>query len=177
MMNHILQQKCLYCFTWSANQLLTLNIFSFSSDSFLLINPISFYSDPWIFCNLLHTSWLTCFQVSSHFLCFFGCCKCCLLWISRVMCNTRADENVRNNLYKNTFWWCKEWVRFWSYAALVNDLCLETFGSPSRNAAEKKKENENKKGNCKAISVTRKRKKEKNLLINRNVYLLYIRRK
>ena len=37
------------------------------------------------------TSWLACFRVSGHFLCFFGCCECWLEWISRVICHRRPE--------------------------------------------------------------------------------------
>ena len=72
----------IHCFFWTP---------SFFLQTSLLINSVSFCLDAWIFCHLLHTSWITCFRVSGHFLCFFGCCKCWLPWISRVMYQTRPE--------------------------------------------------------------------------------------
>ena len=54
LMKYVLQQQFLYCFTWSSNQSLILNIFSFLFlQNFLLINSISLCFDPWTFCRLL----------------------------------------------------------------------------------------------------------------------------
>ena len=48
LMANVLQQQFLYCFTWSSNQLLNLNILSFLFlQLFLLINSISTFSLFW----------------------------------------------------------------------------------------------------------------------------------
>ena len=55
--------------------------------TFLLINSISLSFE-------LESSvifWLTCLPVSGCFLCFFGCCECCLSWIRHAMCHPRRE--------------------------------------------------------------------------------------
>ena len=52
LMTYVLQQQFLYCFIWSPNQFLLLNIFSFLLSSDFFTYQLD-SSDPWILCHLL----------------------------------------------------------------------------------------------------------------------------
>ena len=93
---YVLQQQFLYCFTWSRNQFLILNIFSFHFlQTFLLINLISFCFDPYIFCHLLAVR-ITCFRgfggwFWKFFVLFWTLCMLVTVHISCVMCHTHRE--------------------------------------------------------------------------------------
>ena len=82
LMTHVLQQQFSYCFKWSNNQFLILNIFSFVflQTFFLLIKL-----------NLLAIYQLTSYRISGGwswlFLVLFRCCECWLPCISCIMCH------------------------------------------------------------------------------------------
>ena len=63
LMTNILKQRFLYCFTWSNNHLLNLNIFSFLFFFRLFHLSARFISVLTLQSSPIH--WLTCFRVSS----------------------------------------------------------------------------------------------------------------
>ena len=120
-MTNVLQQQFLYCFTWSSNQLLNLNIFSFLFlQTFLLINSISLCFDYWIFCQHSLTGLTTLFSSFWFFLVLFW-----MLWIlvavHKLSHVTHASRKTtsRTIFKERLFSVSKEWVSSWSHAFLI----------------------------------------------------------
>ena len=122
-MTDVLQQKFSYCFTWSTNQLLLLNIFSFSSDFFTY--QLNFFLF-WLL-NLLssttHYNWLICFWVSwSHFSVLFWMLR--MLVTMNKWCHVPHASRITTLgkiFTKIPFGLPKEWVRSWSHAFLITN--------------------------------------------------------
>ena len=114
-MANVLEQQLSYCFTWSSNQLLNLNIFSYLfSQTFFFINSISLY--PWIFyhplVNLFPSFWLffVLFWMLWMLLTMYKPCYVPHAWRITTW-GTRFTETL--------FSVSKEWARSWSHAFLI----------------------------------------------------------
>ena len=106
----------IYCFTWSSNQLLNLNISYLFPQTFLLINSISLCFDPWIFCHPL----------ANLFPSF--CLFVVILWMLWMLVTVYKPCHVPRALEITTwealfierlFSVSKEWVRSWSHVFLI----------------------------------------------------------
>ena len=117
-MTHGFQKQFFYCFTWSSNQFLILNVFSFLFKTLLLIISVSLCVCPWIFCHRLATPYLTCFRVSD----------CFLLWMLATVHNPchvlHAPQTTTCGIISKRIFFsvCKEWFRYWSHAFLVTNV-------------------------------------------------------
>ena len=140
-MKYVLQQQLLYCFTWSSNQLLNLNVLSLLFlQTFLVINSIPLCFDPPIFChplaNLFLSFWLF----------------CVLFWMLWMLVTMYKQYHVQHASQITT--WAtifmerlfnvfKAWVRYWSHVFLITyyKCSLKSFGQSvqKREAKGKKK--------------------------------------
>ena len=110
-MTNVLQQQISYCFTWSRNRLLNLNIFSFLfPQAFLLINSISFCFNPWIFSHPLTNLFLVLFWVLWMLVTVYKPCH--VPHASRI---TTLGKLFKERLFSVS----KESVRSWSHAFLI----------------------------------------------------------
>ena len=143
-MKNVLQQQLLYCFTWSSNQLLNLNVFSLLFfQTFLVINSIPLYFDPWIFChplaNLFPSFWLF----------------CVLFWMLWMLVTVHKQCHVQHASQITTwatifmerlFSVSRKWVRYWSHVFLITYYkpSLKSFeqSAQKRGAKGKKKKKE-----------------------------------
>ena len=121
-MINVLQEQFLYCFTWSSNQLLNLNIFSFVFlEIFLLINTNSSCFDDWIFCQHSLTNWSD--QLVSKFLAVS--CAFLDLWMLVTMdkpCHGPHTSRMTTWITIFTrilFSVSKKWVRSWSHVFVI----------------------------------------------------------
>ena len=112
LMTNVLQQQLSYCFTWSSNQLVNLNIFFI-----LFCLSTRFLSALTLESSVIY--WLTCFRISGCFLYFFGCYECWLLCINCVMCHTSRITTWATIFTYRLFTVSKEWVKFWSHVFLI----------------------------------------------------------
>ena len=119
-MTHVFQQQFLYCFTWSNNQFIFLNIFSFLFlQTFLLISSISLCFDYWIFCCLLANL----FPIVWLFLVLFW-----MLWILVTVhkpCHVPPASRITTwgKMFKKIFLgMSKEWLRSRSHSSLITNL-------------------------------------------------------
>ena len=140
-MKYVLQQQLLYCFTWSSNQLLNLNVLSLLFlQTFLVINSIPLCFDPPIFChplaNLFLSFWLF----------------CVLFWMLWMLVTVYKQYHVQHASQITTwatifmerlFNVSKAWVRYWSHVFLITyyKCSLKSFGQSvqKREAKGKKK--------------------------------------
>ena len=140
-MKYVLQQQLLYCFTWSSNQLLNLNVLSLLFlQTFLVINSIPLCFDPPIFCyplaNLFLSFWLF----------------CVLFWMLWMLVTVHKQYHVQHASQITTwatifmerlFNVSKAWVRYWSHVFLITyyKCSLKSFGQSvqKREAKGKKK--------------------------------------
>ena len=132
LMKNVLQQQLLYCFTWSSNQFLNLNVFS-----------IPLYFDPRIFChplaNLFPSFWLF----------------CVLFWMLWMLVTLHKQCHVQHASQITTwatifmerlFSVSRKWVRYWSHVFLITyyKLSLKSFGqSVQKRGAKGKKRKKN----------------------------------
>ena len=121
-MINVLQEQFLYCFTWSSNQLLNLNIFSFVFlEIFLLFNTNSSCFDDWIFCQHSLTNWSD--QLVSKFLAVS--CAFLDLWMLVTMdkpCHGPHTSRMTTWITIFTrilFSVSKKWVRSWSHVFVI----------------------------------------------------------
>ena len=137
LMTNVLQQQFLYCFIWSRNQLLNLNIFSF------LFLQTFYLSTRFISVLTLKSSaihWLTCFRVSSGlFLVLFW-----MLWMLvtvHKLCHVPHASRITTCgtiFTERHFNVSKEWVRSWSHATTYHKTFIKKlFGGTSRKSDEK----------------------------------------
>ena len=121
-MTNVLQQHFLYCFTWSSNQLLNLNIFSFLFlQTFLLINSISlfwplnyllFTDYPANWPNLFPNFWLLRVLLWMLWMLITVHKPCHVPHASRITTSGTIFTERRFSV-------SKEWVRPWSHAFLI----------------------------------------------------------
>ena len=143
-MINVLQQQFLYCFTWSNNQFLNLNIlFSFSSDFYLSTRFLSVLTIESSACihwltgltNLFPSFWL--------FLVLFW-----MLWILVAVhkpCHVPHTSRITTwTIYtERLFSVSKEWVRSWSHALLITyhkTLTKKLLAVHPQKVARRKKE-------------------------------------
>ena len=117
LMTNVLQQQFLYCFTWSSNQVLNLNIFSFLFRQTFLLTDLSYQFISVLTLKSSAIHWLTCFWVSSGlFLVLFW-----MLWMLVTMhklcyvLHASRTTTCGTIFMERLFSVSKEWVRTWSH--------------------------------------------------------------